>query len=158
MGMPSGHELLEQVRGAQEALGAGATDEALEKVEPLVAATREAVQDIGFLQRDPADRTAVLEAHCYARVTAVLSLEAEGARDAPPRIRALAGESLDVGAGPAWKVLCAAAEMLSRCGDADGAVWAIRAAARLAPDEAYVHQVRASVRSMYPAAFSEAEA
>lgn len=146
---------MERVRAAQEELGTGDPGKALEMVEPLLLETKEALRSFDFLGRPSGDRAQVIEAFCYARVTAILALESQGANAAMPRIRELAGEAIEVaGTGnPAWKVLCAAAEMLSRSGDADGAVWAVRNAERLAPEEDYVIRLRGSVQSMFPAAF-----
>lgn len=148
--------MLERVRSAQAELGTGDPADALEQVEPLLAETAEALRSLDFVRRSPQDRRAVVESFCYARVTAVLALESVGAVEAIGRIRALAAEALEVAAegNDAWKVLCAAAEMLSRAGDAEGAAHNVTAAARLAPeDEEYVRQLRGSIRSMYPAAF-----
>lgn len=147
---------MDRVRTAQEELGTGDAGDALELVEPLLDETAEALRGLDFVARSPDDRRAVVEAFCYARVTAILALESAGAEAAVPRIHALASEALDVAAegNSAWKVLCAAAEMLSRAGDADGAATTVNAAVRLAPeDEDYVRQLRGSIRSMFPAAF-----
>lgn len=155
--MTPGSELMERVRTAQAELGTGDAADALQMVEPLLVETAEALRALDFLTRSPADRRAVVEAFCYARVTAVLALESAGADTATRRIRVLAGEALEVAAegNAAWKVLCAAAEMLSRAGDAEGAAAAITAGAKLAPDdEEYVRQLRGSIRSMFPAAFA----
>lgn len=154
--MTPGSDLLQRVQSAQAELGTGDAADALEMVEPLLEETAEAVRAFDFLTRSPLDRQMVVEAFCYARVTAVLALESAGADTAVRRIRAIAAEARDVAAegNDAWKVLCAAAEMLSRAGDADGAASAVTAAARLAPEEEeYVRQLRASIRSMFPAAF-----
>lgn len=153
--MRTGDELATDVRRAQEELGQGDPADALELVEPLLTETAEAVRSPEFLGRSAPDRQLVLEAFCYARITATLALEAVGAAEAVPRIRRLASEALDLASwgGDVWKVLCAASEMLARSGDPDGAAWAVNAASRLAPDEEYVTQVRGSVRSMYPSAF-----
>lgn len=154
--MTPGTDLLQRVRAAQAELGTGDPAEALEAVEPLLEETAEALRAFDFLSRSPVDRQAVVEAFCYARVTAVLALESAGAETAVRRIRALAGEAREVAAegNDAWKVLCAAAEMLSRAGDAEGAASAVTAAAKLAPEEEeYVRQLRGSIRSMFPAAF-----
>lgn len=150
-------DLMERVRAAQHDLGAGDPADALEAVEPLLAETAEAVRGPQFLRASPPERAQLLDAYCYARVTAVLALEAVDASKAVPRIRTLAGEALEMATrdSAAWKVLCAAAEMLARSGDADGAVWAITAAGHLAPEEEYVGQLRASLRSMFPAAFTD---
>lgn len=151
--MTSGYGLVEQVRNAQEELGTGDPAEALAMVEPLVDETREALRSLSFLKRSLSDRAAVLEAFCYARVTAVLALESQGADTALPRVRQIVSETLDVAApgNPGWKVLCAAAEILARSGDAEGAVRAVETAAELAPeDEHYVTELRGSVRSMFP--------
>lgn len=148
---------MERVRAAQNELGTGDAADALELVEPLLDETRAALRDLGFVARPPADRQEVVEAFCYARVTAILALESVGAAAAVGRIRALAAEARDVAAegNAAWKVLCAAAEMLSRAGDSEGAATNVEAANRLAPEgEEYPMQLRASIRSMYPAAFS----
>lgn len=156
--MATGYKLLEQVRDAQEELGSGDPADALEMVEPLLVETREALQSLGFLQRPLSDRAALLEAYCYARVTAVLALESQGADAALPRVRRIINETLDIAAegNAAWKVLCAGAEILARSGDAEGAVRAIEAAADLAPeDEHYVVEVRGSIRSMFPDAVPE---
>lgn len=158
--MRTGQELLADVRSAQEELGAGDPGDALAQVEPILEETAEAVRSIEFVTRPGADRSAILEAFCYARVTAVLALESQGAATAQPRIRAIVGEVLDVAAhhDSAWKVCCAAAEMLARSGDSDGAVWAVQAAERLAPeDEDYVTKLRGSLQSMFPTAFSSNE-
>jgi hypothetical protein len=156
--MTQGPDLLAQVRSAQEELGTGDPSRALELVEPLLDETASALRGLDFLTRSAEDRDAVVEAFCYARVTAILALESVGATAAVPRIRNLASEALDVaGKGTsAWKVQCAAAEMLARSGDGQGAASAVEAAARLAPDEDYVVQLRASIRSMFPAAFAQA--
>lgn len=154
--MTPGTDLLERVRAAQAELGTGDPADALEMVEPLLDETREALRAFDFLTRPSPDRHAVVEAFCYARVTAILALESVGAAAAVGRIRELAGEALDIATegNDAWKVLCAAAEMLSRAGDSEGAASAVTAAARLAPeDEEYVRQLRGSIRSMFPAAF-----
>lgn len=146
------------MRNAQEELGSGDPAEALAMVEPLLDQTREALRSLSFLERPLSDRTAVLEAFCYARVTAVLALESQGADAALPRVRQIVSETLDVAAAgnPAWKVLCAAAEILARSGDSRGAVRAIEAAADLAPDdEQYVIELRGSIRSMFPEAIEE---
>lgn len=147
-----------RVREAQAELGAGDPADALEMAEPLVEETGEALRSLDFVRRSPEDRAQVVKAFCYARVSAILALESVGADTALPRIRALAGEALEIATkdNEAWKVLCAAAEMLSRSGDAEGAVHAVSAAARLAPeDEEYVRRLRGSIQSMFPAAFSE---
>ncbi|HVM13986.1 MAG TPA: hypothetical protein VM287_06625 [Egibacteraceae bacterium] len=154
--MTPGNDLLARVQTAQAELGTGDAADALELVEPLLDETAEALRAFDFLSRPPPDRRAVVEAFCYARVTAILALESVGAAAAVGRIRALAAEALNVAAegNDAWKVLCAAAEMLSRAGDAEGAASAVTAAVRLAPeDEEYVRQLRGSIRSMFPAAF-----
>lgn len=154
--MTPGTDILARVREAQAELGTGDAADALKLVEPLLDETAEALRAFDFLSRTPLDRAAVVEAFCYARVTAVLALESVGATTAVKRIRALSGEALEVAAegNDAWKVLCAAAEMLSRAGDAEGAASAVTAAARLAPEEEeYVRQLRGSIRSMFPAAF-----
>jgi hypothetical protein len=145
-------ELLGEVRQAQVTLGEGSAEDALAVVTPLLARTEAAVSGPSFLTAAAAQRRAALEAYCYARVTAILALESVGAREAVPRIRGLAAAARDVaGPGtPGWKVQCAAAEMLSRCGDGEGAAQAIAAAVRQAPDEPYVGQLRASLRSMFP--------
>lgn len=149
---------MERVREAQHELGTGDAGDALAMVEPLLDETAEALRALDFLARPPDDRRAVLDAYCYARVTAVLALESQGAAAAVGRIHSLAGEAMEVAAegNDAWKVLCAAAEMLSRAGDAEGAARTVEAAARLAPeDEDYPRQLRASIRSMFPAAFRD---
>lgn len=151
--MTDGQELLERVRTAQEELGAGDPEVALELVEPLLDETRAALRSLEFPSRSKADRTRIVEAFCYARVTAVLALESAGAAEALPRIRILAGEAMDAATegNPCWKALSAAAEMLARGGDAAGAVRAVERAAELAPeDEHYVRQLRGSIRSMFP--------
>lgn len=155
--MVQGTQLMERVRAAQEELGAGDAADALAMVEPLVSETAAALASPEFLSAGPHARRQIVEAFCYARVTAILALEAAEAREAVPRIRSLAAEALEVATAdnPAWKVLCAAAEMFARAGDADSAVWAVRAAERLAPQEEYVVRVRGSLQSMFPAAFSE---
>lgn len=155
--MTPGSDLLQRVRSAQAELGTGDPGDALEMVEPLLDETADALRAFDFLSRSELDRKLVVEAFCYARVTAILALESVGATTAVRRIRALAGEAREVAAegNDAWKVLCAAAEMLSRAGDAEGAASAVTAAARLAPeDEEYVRRLRGSIRSMFPAAFS----
>ena len=156
-GVVQSTELLDRVRDAQHDLGTGDPADALEAVEPLLSATADAVRGPGFLRASPPERARLIEAFCYARVTAVLALEAVDARQAVPRIRTLAGEALEVATpdNAAWKALCAAAEMLGRSGDADGAVWAVEAARRLVPQEDYVIQLRGSLRSMFPGAFAE---
>jgi hypothetical protein len=156
VGMVQGSELMERVRSAQEELGSGDAADALAMVEPLLSETSEALRSPDFLAAPPHTRRQLIEAFCYARVTAVLALEAAEASEAIPRIRSLAAEALEVATGdnPAWKVLCAAAEMFARAGDADSAVWAVRAAERLAPQEEYVVRVRGSLQSMFPAAFT----
>lgn len=149
---PAGTDLLARVRSAQEELGAGDPEDALAAVEPLLTQTRNALHGMDFLRRTPRDRAAVVEAYCYARVTAVLALEAAGANRALPRIRDLAAEARDVATptNPGWKVLCAAAEMLARCGDGQGAVRAAEDAVTVSPDgEDYPLKVRASIRSMF---------
>lgn len=148
---------MQRVRTAQEELGSGDAADALAMVEPLLAETAEAVRNPAFLSAAPPTRRQLIEAFCYARVTAILALEAVDAREAVPRIRSLAAEALEVATrdNPAWKALCAAAEMFARAGDADSAVWAVRAAERLAPQEEYVVRVRGSLQSMFPAAFSD---
>ncbi len=150
--MSVGRELLQRVRAAQEELGTGDAGEALNLVQPLLTETGEALRGMDFLSRSAEDRAQVLEAFCYARVTAILALESVGAAAAVPRIRALAGEALDVATpgNDAWKALCAAAEMLARSGDAEGALRAVEAASRLVPEEEYVTRLRASLRSMFP--------
>ncbi|HVM00964.1 MAG TPA: hypothetical protein VM324_16865 [Egibacteraceae bacterium] len=156
--MTPGSDILERVRTAQAELGTGDPADALALVEPLLDETAEALRSLDFVARSPEDRRAVVEAFCYARVTAILALESVGATAAVGRIRALAAEALDVAAegNDAWKVLCAAAEMLSRAGDADGAASSVMAAARLAPEDVeYVRQLRGSIRSMFPAAFAD---
>lgn len=156
--MTPGNELMDRVRAAQVELGTGEAADALEMVEPLLVETAEALRALDFLTRSPLDRQVVVEAFCYARVTAVLALESAGAATAARRIRTLAGEAREVAAegNDAWKVLCAAAEMLSRAGDAEGAASAITAAAKLAPqEEEYVRQLRGSIRSMFPGAFAK---
>lgn len=148
-----GQQLLERVRAAQEELGSGSVEDALEQVTPLLGLTSSGVTDPSFLGRLPADKQALIEAFCYARVTAILAFETIGAAEAVPRIRELAAEARDVaGRGTSgWKVQCAAAEMLSRCGDGQGAADAVAAAARSAPeDEPYVERLTASIRSMFP--------
>lgn len=154
--MGQGAQLMERVRSAQEELGSGDPAEALAMVEPLLSETAEALRSPAFLSAARHTRRQLLEAFCYARVTAILALESAGAREALPRIRSLAAEALEMAThdNPAWKVLCAAAEMFARAGDADGAVWAVRAAERLAPQEEYVVRVRGSLQSMFPAAFT----
>lgn len=149
---------MSRVRAAQEELGSGDAGDALEMVEPLLAETTEAVRGPAFLRASPLERQRIIEAFCYARVTAVLALEAVDARQAVPRIRSLAAEALEMATtdNSAWKVLCAAAEMLARAGEADSAVWAVQAAARLAPEEEYVVRVRGSLKSMFPTAFTDA--
>lgn len=157
--MTTGQELLERVRDAQEELGAGDPEVALEMVDPLLDETREALRSLDFPSRSKADRTRIIEAFCYARVTAVLALESVGADQALPRIRILAGEAMDAAArgNPCWKALSAAAEMLARSGDAVGAVQAVDRAAELAPeDEHYVRELRGSIRSMFPEATGSA--
>lgn len=154
--MTPGSDLLKRVQTAQAELGTGDAADALQMVEPLLDETAEALRAFDFLSRSALDRQMVVEAFCYARVTAILALESAGAETAVRRIRALAAEARDVAAegNDAWKVLCAAAEMLSRAGDAEGAASAITAAASLAPEEEeYVRQLRGSIRSMFPAAF-----
>lgn len=149
---------MDRVRVAQNELGTGDAADALELAEPLLDETRAALRSLDFVARPPADRQAVVEAFCYARVTAILALESVGADAALGRIRWLAAEARDVAAegNSAWKVLCAAAEMLSRAGDSEGAAENVEAAVRLAPeDEDYPGQLRASIRSMFPAAFSD---
>lgn len=148
---------MERVRAAQEELGSGDAGDALEMVEPLLSETTEAVRGPAFLSASPIERQRIVEAFCYARVTAVLALEAVDARQAVPRIRSLAAEALEMATtdNSAWKVLCAAAEMLARAGESDNAVWAVQAAERLAPEEEYVVRVRGSLKSMFPAAFTE---
>lgn len=156
--MTPGTDLLQRVRTAQAELGTGDAADALEMVEPLLEETSQALRSLDFVSRSPLDRQAVVEAFCYARVTAVLALESAGAETAVRRIRALAAEARDVAAegNDAWKVLCAAAEMLSRAGDAEGAASAVTSAAKLAPeDEEYVRQLRGSIRSMFPGAFPQ---
>lgn len=148
--------LLTAVREAQSELGGGSADDALVAVTPLLAATEAAVTSMSFVTSPAAHRRTAMEAYCYARVTAILALESVGATQAVPQIRALAAAARDV-AGPGtlgWKVQCAAAEMLSRCGDGAGAAQAIAAAARQAPQERYVAELRASLRSMFPDAIS----
>jgi hypothetical protein len=152
-GSAAGADLFAQVRQAQELLGGGESGEALRRIEPLLGATAEAVRAPSFLGRRGPDREALLDAFCYARVTAVLALESLGAASAAPRIRQLAAEAVDIAGPAAWRVACAAAEMLARCGDGPGAADLVGIASRLAPDEAYVGQVRAALRSMFPAAF-----
>lgn len=154
--MTPGSDILQRVQSAQAELGTGDAADALRMVEPLLEETAEELRAFDFLSRSPLDRQMVVEAFCYARVTAILALESAGAETAVRRIRALAAEARDVAAegNDAWKVLCAAAEMLSRSGDAEGAASAITAAARLAPEEEdYVRQLRGSIRSMFPGAF-----
>lgn len=148
---------MERVRAAQVELGSGDAGDALEMAEPLLSETSEAVRGPAFLRASPVERQRIMEAFCYARVTAVLALEAVDARQAVPRIRSLAAEALEMATrdNAAWKVLCAAAEMLARAGESDSAVWAVSAAARLAPEEEYVVRVRGSLKSMFPAAFGE---
>ncbi|CAN5389732.1 hypothetical protein BH23ACT9_BH23ACT9_31810 [soil metagenome] len=148
--------LLAEVRAAQAELGTGSPEDALAAVTPLLDRTHAAVTAPSFVTGSATARRTALEAYCYARVTAILALESVGAREAVPRIRALAAEARDVaGPGtPGWKVQCAAAEMLSRCGDGQGAALAIGAAARQAPEERYVGELRASLRSMFPDAVS----
>ncbi len=155
--MASGEDLLGRVREAQEELGTREAAKALEMVEPLLGETAEALRGLDFLSRPAEDRAAVVEAFCFARITAILALESSGAATALPRIRALAGEALEVATrgNSGWKVLCAAAEMLARSGDAEGAVRSVEAAARHAPEEDYVLKLRGSIRSMLPTAFSE---
>lgn len=146
-------DLLDQVRAAQRELGSGSADEALLLVTPLLVRTRAALADLGFLRRSSADRRLLIEAFCYARVTAILALESVGAAEAVPRIRALAAEARDTAGGgtPGWKVQCAAAEMLGRCGDGGGALAAVTAAQQSAPDdEPYVRQVASSIQLMFP--------
>lgn len=152
--------MLERVQAAQLELGSGDAADALELTEPLLVETGEALRSLQFVSRSPQDRRAVVEAFCYARVTAILALESVGAAAALGRIRAMAAEAMEIAAegNDAWKVLCASAEMLSRAGDAEGAAQAITAAARLAPEEEeYVRQLRGSIRSMFPAAFPKRE-
>lgn len=156
--MASGPDLLERVRAAQGELGTGDPAKALEMVEPLLSETAGALRSLDFLQRSHEDRAQVVEAFCYARVTAILALESAGAAAAVGRIRTLAGEALDIAApgNPSWKVLCAAAEMLGRAGEVDGAAWAVQAAAQVAPEgEDYVVRLRGSLRSMFPAGFAK---
>lgn len=158
--MTSGADLIARVREAQSELGSGDPAVALEMVEPLLDETGEALRSLEFVRRSPEDRAEVVKAFCYARVTATLALESSDAETALPRIRAMAGEAMEVAThdNDAWKVLCAAAEMLSRAGDAEGAARAVNAAARLAPeDEEYVVRLRGSIRSMFPAAFREGD-
>ncbi len=148
-----GQLLLDRVRDAQEELGAGSADEALSQVTPLLADTSAALTAMGFLRRGAADKRSVLDAYCYARVTAILALESVGATEAVPRIRQLAAEARDLaGAHPvAWKVQSAAAEMLSRCGDGSGAMQAVASGLAVSADEPYLLQLRASITSMFPA-------
>lgn len=155
--MTSGAELLEQVRAAQAELGTGDPAVALTQVEPLLDETATALRDLAFLSRPADDRAYLLEAFCYARVTAVLALQSTEPAAAVPRIRALAAEALTVATpdNSAWKVLSGAAETLARFGDAEGAVRWAKTAARLAPQESYVVQLQGSIRSMFPAVFNE---
>lgn len=148
----TGQDLLDRVRAAQLELGTGAAEDALGLAEPLLEVTRQAMGAPSFLGRSSADRRALLEAFCFARVTAVLALESVGASRAVPRIRALAAEAREIAAGApdGWRVQSAAAEMLSRCGDGQGALAAVRAASRSAPEERYVIELESSIRSMFP--------
>lgn len=153
--------LLDRVRAAQEELGGGDAALALAAVEPLLDETRELLRGPAFLGLSSSARAEAVEAYCYARVTAVLALETSGATEALPRIRRLPAEAADVAqpTNSAWKVLCAAAEMLARSGDSQGAAQAVETAARMAPEgEYYPGDLRASIRDMFPDALPRDDA
>lgn len=155
--MARARDLYEQVREAQKLLGTGEVEEAVRRAEPL----RE--QASRLLARSDRltsfDRTYAGAALTYATVVLILgAAETRPPAEAVPLIRRLATELAQAGRPEieAFKVLSAAAEMLARAGDAEGAVWAVRKADQLSANETYVTQLVGSIRSMYPQVFAEA--
>ena len=154
--MVRARELYERVREAQAMLGTGEVEEAVARAEAL---RTEALTRLEGAVPSGVERSYALAAFGYATVTVILGLaETLPPREFIPRIRFLAVEAArryrpgsDV-----WKALAAAAEMLARAGDVEGAVWALRKAEELRPGDADLERVAAGVRTMYPQAYEAA--
>ena len=156
--MTRARDLYEQVREAQKLLGTGEVEEAVRRAEPLREQASRLLARGGHLTSF--DRTYAGAALTYATVVLILgAADTRPPAESVPMIRGLATELAQAPRRPeieAFKALAAAAEMLARAGDAEGAVWAVRKADQLAENETYVTQLVGSIRSMYPQVFAEA--
>ncbi|MGH3118182.1 MAG: hypothetical protein ACRDQ2_13930 [Gaiellales bacterium] len=154
--MPRAKELFERVLAAQRQLGTGEVEEALAKAPEL---REEAVRLLGRgAMLSSFDRAHALAAYTYATVTTILGLaEARQPTEFVPKIRDLAVDAARRyrRGTEVWKVLAAAAEMLARAGDSEGAVWAIKKAAQLETGNDDVVKLSGSIRSMYPSVFAQ---
>lgn len=154
--MPTAKDLYDHVRAAQEKLGIGEVEEALGLAEPL----RE--QSIQLLNKGAAltsiDRGYAVAAYAYATITMILGLaESRMPAEFIPQIRRLAKDAFGRHrpGSDVWKTMAAAAEVLARAGDSQGAVWAVRKAQQLNPNDDQLTKVAGGISSMYPRVFSE---
>lgn len=144
----------EEIRAAQAALGTGEVEEA------FAAASRLRTEALELLEAGPRltsfERSYAVEGVTYATVTLVLALaEKDPPAVAIPAIRELAQEAARSSTGGSrWKVLAAAAEMLARSGDAEGACWAAKKARVLGDGSDYLVRLTGGVQSMYPQVFA----
>lgn len=154
--MPGAKDLWERVRAAQELLGTGSTEEALERAGLL---REEAIRLLnkGALLAS-FDRGHANAAYAYATVTVILGLAEDRApAEFVPKVRNLAVEAAkryrpgtDI-----WKAVAAAAEVLARAGDSMGAAWAIKKARQLSPNNDELAKVAGGISSMYPKIYAE---
>jgi len=154
--MANGKELWERSQKAQELLGTGQTDDALQYVQPIRA------EAIKLLNKGPLltsfERSHANAAYAYATVTMILSIaEAKLPAEFVPKVRELAVEAVERfrPGTDIWKAVAAAGEVLARAGDSQGAVWAIKMARKLSPDNDELMKIAGGISSMYPQVYKE---
>jgi hypothetical protein len=154
--MPGAKDLWERVRAAQELLGTGSTEEALERAQTLREEAIKLLNKGALLTSF--DRGHANAAYAYAPVTIILGLgESRLPAEIVPKVRALAAEAArryrpgtDI-----WKAVAAGAEVLARAGDSMGAAWAIKKARQLNPHNDELAKVAGGISSMYPQVYAE---
>lgn len=154
--MPRAKELWERVRAAQQLLGTGSAEEALERAQLL---REEAIRLLNKgAMLTSFDRSHANAAYAYATVTIILSLaEVRMPGEFVPKVRQLAVEAAKRNrpGTDIWKAVAAAAEVLARAGDSIGASWAIKKAKQLSPDNDELAKVAGGISSMYPKVYGE---
>jgi len=154
--MATAKDLWDRVQAAQRQLGAGETDEALERAQNL----RE--ESLRLLGKGPLlasiERSYANASYAYATVTTILGMaETRLPAEFVPKVRVLAAEAAkryrpgtDI-----WKAVAAGAEVLARAGDSVGATWAIKKARQLEPKNDELAKVAGGISSMYPQVYAE---
>jgi len=137
-------------------LGTGLIDEALGSAEPLRQEAIRLLNKGGALTSF--DRQYATAAYAYSTITMILGLaESRLPAEFIPRIRDLAKDAVKRNRpdSDVWKAMAAAAEVLARAGDSQGAVWAIRKAKQLTAANDELIKVAGGISSMYPQVYAE---